>query len=67
MSKPKIKYIDPDELSSARMAGGNEKKYTKIIDWAPVVKEWVGIGWIEVGPAEAEDIRKYPVVRRTWK
>ena len=61
----KIKYVHPDELSKGKMVAGNEKKYTKVIDWTPVVKEWVGIGWIEIGPPSTDDLKKYPVVRRT--
>lgn len=54
-----MKTVRRSELGNLRMAAGNEKKYSKIIiDGA--VKEWVGIGWIEVD--DTPDKNKYPTV-----
>ena len=66
MAKPKIKYITPEELSSVRMVSGNENKFSVIIDPEMVLKKkrWVGIGWVDEGEATADDLRKYPVVKR---
>ena len=43
------------------MVNGNEKKYKIVIDNG-IVKEWVGIGWIEIRKATKAD--KYPIVKR---
>ena len=51
------------EVSSYAMSTGNEKKYSIIVD-GDKVKEWVGIGWIELREATPEDSEKYPVVDR---
>ena len=52
------------ELNSVAMAQGNEHKYSIVIDEG-VVKEWVGIGWIELRKARPEDTEKYPTVERS--
>lgn len=49
------------ELSNLKMVSGNEAKYSVVIDGG-VRKEWVGIGWIEAGPAIPADFDVYPVV-----
>jgi hypothetical protein len=67
MSKPKIKYVNPEELSTLRMSCGNEKKYSVVVDWVPMRKRWVGIGWVTEDEATPGDIKKYPMVRRTLK
>ena len=51
------------ELSKRAMAAGNEVKYAIVIDEG-TVKEWVGIGWVELREALPDDIGKYPVVTR---
>lgn len=62
MTKKKTtKTVDISELSNARMAGGNEKKYTKVI-MNGVLKEWVAIGWIDIGVPTDEDRETYPEV-----
>lgn len=45
------------------MTTGNEKKYKKVIDFVPVVREWVEFGWIDVGQPIAGDFSRYHVVR----
>lgn len=46
--------IKRSELKNLRMAAGNERKYRKVIIDGRV-KEWVGIGWIDLGvPSDAD-------------
>lgn len=51
------------ELSAVKMVAGNENRYTRVID-SGNLKNWVGFGWIDEGPASAEDRAKYPEVIR---
>ena len=51
------------ELSNIAMIEGNERKYRIVID-ANSVKEWVGIGWIELRTASTADKEIYPTVIR---
>ena len=49
------------ELSNLRMVGGNEKTVTHVVlDGRTLM--WMGIGWVDLRPATAEDIDMYPVV-----
>lgn len=57
----KEKTVKASELSNLKMASGNEKKYSKVIHNG-VLKEWVAIGWIELGKANKKDKEKYPKV-----
>lgn len=50
------------ELSLIRMAAGGEKFHPIVID-DRTVKEWVGIGWIDLRRATADDYTKYPIVK----
>ncbi len=64
MSKSKAapsKTVDASEVTSLRMAAGNEKKYSKVI-LNGHLREWVGIGWIDTGPATTSQLRRYPHV-----
>ena len=45
------------------MAGGNEEKYTAVIDNG-ILKEWVAIGWIDIREATEKDYEKFPTVKR---
>jgi len=63
MPKRKIKFINADQLTNCAMVCGRERKITKVIDFVPVVKEWVGIGWVTI--TEEVDLLKYPLVRRS--
>jgi hypothetical protein len=57
MKKPKpVSYRD---VSTLAMTSGNEKKLSKVIHEG-ILKEWVGIGWIDLRPATKEDSKKYP-------
>jgi hypothetical protein len=55
--------IAASKLSNMAMVGGNETRYKIVID-NDKVKEWVGIGWIELRDATAADRQKYPIVER---
>lgn len=63
MQKPKTLTVHARELSSIRMTAGNEKKYIKVIDEG-TLKEWVGIGWVDLRPATANDAKQFPTVAR---
>ena len=56
--------ISARKLSTLAMVNGNEKLYKKVIDNG-VLKEWVGIGWIELGKATQKDLVNYPIVKRS--
>jgi len=58
-----MKIVQATELSKFRMAGGNEKKYKAVID-NKILKEWVGIGWVDIREATEKDYEKFPVVQR---
>ena len=49
------------ELNPWRMVSGNEDTYPVVIDGGRR-KDWVAIGWIDIGPATDEDLATYPVV-----
>ena len=49
-----MKTVKATELSKFRMAGGNEEKYTAVIDDG-ILKEWVAIGWIDIREATEKD------------
>jgi hypothetical protein len=49
------------ELDNLRMVGGNEARYSTVIDQGQV-KEWVGIGWISLGPPTREQRKTLPIV-----
>ena len=48
--------VKRSELQNLRMVVGNERKYRKVIIDGRV-KEWVGIGWIDLGvPSDADQL-----------
>jgi len=51
------------ELSSVRMVGHNENKFSKVVD-DNEVKQWVGFGWVGEGPAQSPRDDKLPRVIR---
>lgn len=53
--------VKKSELTTLRMVQGNERLYPKVIIEG-VLREWVGFGWIPLGPATEEDLKKYPRV-----
>jgi hypothetical protein len=56
-----MKTVARSRLSTPAMIAGGELKYTKVI-MDGVLKEWVGIGWIDLGKPTAEDYKQYPTV-----
>ena len=56
--------VSARRLSNLAMVNGYEKLYRIVID-NDVVKEWVGIGWIELRKASPRDLKKYPIVDRS--
>jgi len=61
-----MKKIPFSAVSTLKMVSGNEKKYSKVIHDG-VLKEWVGIGWIELRTATKVDKLRYPTVSETAK
>jgi hypothetical protein len=59
MKKPK--KITRRMVTTMAMVNGNEKKYPTII-LNNELKDWVGFGWLSLGPASAADRLKYPTV-----
>ena len=57
----KRKTVKRSELSLAKMAAGNERRYPRVLDNG-VVKEWVGIGWISIGSTTDAEKAKIPEV-----
>lgn len=55
------KTVKRAHLSPLHMAAGAERKHPRVIDGGHV-KEWVGIGWIEVREATKADLAAYPHV-----
>lgn len=53
--------VKRSELSILRMVAGNEDLYTKVVD-GDRLREWVGIGWVDVGMATEEHRTLYPTV-----
>ena len=53
------KKIKLSQLSVIKMVSVNENKYPVVIVDGKV-KEWVGIGWIDLREATKEDYEKYP-------
>ena len=60
--KTSPKTVKASELSTIRMTTGGEKKHSVVIHEG-VVKEWVGMGWIDVRIATKIDRKKYPTVK----
>lgn len=56
------KPVSFHDVSTIAMVVRNEKTISKVIHDG-VVKEWVGIGWITLGPAKATDYLKIPQVK----
>jgi hypothetical protein len=56
--------IAASEVTTMAMVNKNEDKYKVVIDNG-FVKEWVGIGWIEIRKATPGDFRKIPEVIRS--
>jgi len=58
----KRKTVKARDCSIIAMCDGrNETKHSKVIMRGRVM-QYVGIGWVDEGPASPQDTRKYPVV-----
>lgn len=60
----KVKTISP--LRCATWLLASKRTPTCIIDFVPMVKRNVGIGWVTEEEAGPEDFKKYPVLERPW-
>jgi hypothetical protein len=61
---PPAPTVQASECSTlAMVAGGNENRFTKVVDGG-VVKQWVGIGWVSEGPEEYPRDKDLPRVVR---
>lgn len=58
---PTCLKVKRSELTNLRMVAGNERKYDKVIIDGRV-KEWVGIGWIDLGMSSDADRLPLPEV-----
>lgn len=56
----KLEFINITDLRTISMVTKNGKKYQTVIH-AGIIKDWVGIGWIELGKPTKEDFKKYPI------
>lgn len=54
-----MKTVPVSKLSSFAMVSGDEKRITKVIHNGKV-KEWVGIGWVEVRTPTERDRKTIP-------
>jgi|GEM_PF-6549890 len=57
----KMELVEISKLSRLRMVAGIEKRYSKVVH-RNIIKEWVGIGWIELAYATNADYFIHPVV-----
>ena len=60
MKRPKP--ISYREVSNIAMTTGKEKTLSKVIHKG-ILKEWVGIGWVDLRTANKDDFEKYPEVK----
>lgn len=54
--------VHRDQLAPWCMIAGNEDIYHTVVD-GDRLKQWVAIGWIDVGMATAEHRALYPTVK----
>ncbi len=61
--KTKVEYVDPPkgrktiEFSELKLLSTiNSEKLPQAVDVAGVRREWVGIGWVEVGKPEGDEV-----------
>lgn len=53
--------VKRSDLSAWKMVAGNEDRYPVVVDDGRR-KDWVGIGWIDIGPASEKDVAEFPTV-----
>jgi len=61
--KPRKKKL---KITTITPEGTHSDKVTCIIDFIPMVKRNVGIGFVLEEEATPEDFKKYPVLIRPW-
>ncbi len=62
MKKPRT--VTPRQCAIISMCDGRgEKTHSTVIDEG-IVKDYVGIGWIDIRKATSDDYKKYPTVKR---
>lgn len=54
--------VSYDDVSLIAMSTGGQRRHPIIIHEG-IVKEWVGIGWIDLREATPDDKQKYPEVK----
>ena len=54
--------VSRNDLTTWKMVTGNEDTYSTVID-GDRLREWVGIGWIDVGMATDEHRAIYPTIK----
>lgn len=59
-----MKTVHASELSTIRMAAGNENRFRIVVDEGRRM-HWIGIGWVDEGPATPKDCATYPTVVRS--
>lgn len=62
-ARPKIKTVTAAECSKFNMVLRGEKEHPVVIQMAPCRMQWVGMGWVNEGPASFDDLLKYPHVK----
>lgn len=58
------KTVTLRDVSTIAMVNRNELKITHVIDEG-ILKQWVGIGWIDLRKATKKDRAVYPIVVRS--
>lgn len=61
----KIRTVDENDTTMHMMSlGGGSKRHPYVIDTDGWLKWWLGMAWIKVRKATAEDRERWPSVRR---
>lgn len=58
--------VKRSQLTNKAMSNGGEEVITKVIDYSVppgVLKNWVGIGWVDERLPTEEDKQNYPVIQ----
>lgn len=58
-----VNVVQAAKLSNVRMVADSAKKISRVIHDGQL-KEWVGIGWIDLREPTENDRKKYPTVRQ---
>ena len=60
--KKKITTVNASDLSLLKMVAGGEKRHKIVVDTDGILKEWVGMGWINLRAASQADRERWPRV-----